>query len=155
MTIRTCLLALALAAAGCAPRLLPGTDIADDKDNRAVYDVVMAFRAAMEKKDVKAVLALVAPDYYDTAGTPDPSDDLDRARLEATLPEDLSRAEAVKLEITFRKIEIEGDDARVEVFFDAYYRVKTPATAVPRRDSDVHRIRLHRSQGAWLIVSGL
>jgi hypothetical protein len=156
MTIRATLLAVAaLAAAGCSPRRIPGTDIKATADTTAVYDVVQSYRQAMEKRDAAAVLALVSPTYFDTAGTPDPADDLDRGRLEASLAQDLSRAEGVKVEFTIRKIDVKGDEAFAELFFDSYYRVQTPSGAIPRRDSDVHRLRLQRIEGAWKIASGL
>jgi hypothetical protein len=156
MTLRTTLLvAAALAAAGCSPRRIPGTEIKETDENRAVYDVVQSYRQALEKRDAAAVLALVAPTYFDTSGTPDPADDLDRSRLEASMAQDLARAEGVKLDFTIRKIEVTGDEAFAELFFDSYYRVQTPTGAVPRRDSDVHRLRLQRLDGAWKIVSGL
>jgi ketosteroid isomerase-like protein len=156
MTPRTALASsLALAALACGPHRIPGTEVRDTKENRAVYDVVQGYRQAMERKDAAAVLALVAPTYHDTAGTLDPSDDLDRARLEQTLPADLARADAVKLDFTVRRIDVKGDEAQVEVFYDQYYRVKTATGEVPRRDSDIHRIRLVRMDGAWKIASGL
>jgi SnoaL-like domain len=156
MTFRTMLLAVAaVTAAGCSPRRIPGTEIKDTRDARAVFDVVQSYRQAMEKRDPAAVLALVAPNYFDTAGTPEPDDDLDRGRLEASLAQDLSRAEGVKLDFTVRKIEVTGDDAIAELFFDSYYRVQTASGAIPRRDSDVYRLRLHRLDGGWKIVSGL
>jgi hypothetical protein len=157
MTLRPALLAFAtLAAVGCSPRRIPGTDIESTADSRAVYDVVLGYRQAMEKRDAAAVLALVAPTYFDTAGTPDPADDLDRARLEAELAKDLARAEVVKVDFTIRKIEVAGDEATAELFYDSYYRVQTPGgVAVPRRDSDVHRMKLQKIEGAWKIVSGL
>ncbi len=156
MTPRTALVApLVLAALACTPHRIPGTEVRDTKENRAVYDVVRAYREALEKKDAAAVLALVAPDYYDNAGTPDPSDDLDRARLEQTLPQDLARAQSLKVDFTVRAIDVKGDRAEVELFYDEYYRVKTPAGDVPRRDSDVHRMRLERIDGVWKIASGL
>jgi ketosteroid isomerase-like protein len=156
MTLRKTLLAVAaLAAAGCSPRRIPGTDIKETRETRAVYDAVQSYRQALEKRDAAAVLALVAPTYFDTAGTPDPSDDLDRARLEASLPQDLARAEGVKLDFTVRKIEVAGDEAFAELFFDSYYRVQTPGGAIPRRDSDVHRVRFQKLDGSWKIVSGL
>jgi ketosteroid isomerase-like protein len=156
MTTRTAILALAaLAAAGCSARHIPGTQIEDTADSRAVYDVVQAYRRGMEKKDVAAVLALVAPDYFDTAGTSDPADDLDRARLEGSLAQDMARAEGVRLELTVRKIEVAGDAAEAELFYDSYYRVQTPGGAIPRRDSDIHRMKLKKVEGAWKIVAGL
>lgn len=147
--------ALATGVAACTPSRIPGTEIESTKDTRAIFGVVQAYRQTMENRDAAAVMALVAPDYYDTAGTPDPSDDLDRARLAAALTDDLARAESVKLDLTVRRIEVKGDDAEAEVFYEAFYRVKTPAGVVPRRDSDVHRMKLKRIGGGWKFVAGL
>ena len=156
MNVRIALLALAAAlAAACSPKNIPGTEIESTQETRAVYEVVKEYRAALEKRDVPGILALVAPSYYDTAGTPDPADDLDRARLEASLNQDLPRADSVKLEFTVRHIDVKGDEAQAEIFFDEYYRVKTNTVAVPRRDSDVQRLRLKKIDGQWKFVSGL
>jgi hypothetical protein len=149
------LLVLALAAAGCAPSLIPGTQVNDTTDNRAVYQVVQTYREAMDRRDAAAVLALVAPDYFDTAGTPAPEDDVNRAILEQRVPQDLAKVDAIKLEISVRKIEVKGDRAEAEVFYDGWYRVKTPSGAVPRRDSDVHRMKLRKVEGRWLFTGGL
>ena len=111
MNVRTALLAVVALAAGCKPSLLPGTEIPSTSDTRAVYDVLQAYRTALEKRDPKAVLALVAPTYYDTAGTPEPGDDLDRAGLEASLAKDLPRTEGEKVDFTIRRIEVSGDEA--------------------------------------------
>ena len=156
MTLRPApLLAAGLALfAACAPRLLPGTDIRDTPENRAVYEVVRSYQQALERRDAPAILALVAPDYFDNAGTPDPSDDIDRARLEKTLPADLAKLEGVRLDVTMRGIQVQGDTATAEVFYETYYRVETPAGPVPRRDSDVHQIHLRKIEGAWKITSG-
>jgi hypothetical protein len=156
MTTRTVLSLLgALSALACSPRNLPGTDIRDTLDTRAIYDVVQAYRKAMEARDPKAVLALVADDYFDNGGTPDPSDDLDRARLEQALTADLARAEALRLDLTIRKMIVEGDRAEAELFYDEYYRVETPTGPVPKRESDVHRMKLKKVAGAWRVTSGL
>jgi ketosteroid isomerase-like protein len=155
MTNRLALALAALVAAGCAPRLIPGTEIRDTKENRAVYDVVDAYVKAMNKRDAAAVLALVAPDYFDDAGTPEPGDDLDRQRLEKTLVQDLSRVETERLAVSLRKIEVDDGTAFAEIFFDNYYRVQTPAGPIPRRDTDVHRISLKKVGGEWKISAGL
>ena len=57
---------------GCSPKRIPGTEIEDTGDNRAVYEVVRAYQKALEGRDAAAILALVSPDYFDAAGTPDP-----------------------------------------------------------------------------------
>jgi ketosteroid isomerase-like protein len=155
MTRPLALLLLALAGVACSPKRLPGTDIRDTQDTRAIYDVVQEYVRAMNARDAAAVLAQVAPDYFDDAGTPEPGDDLDRARLEKAIGEDLARIESTKLSLTLRKIETQGDAGFAEVFYDSYYRVQTPSGPVARRDSDVHRIRLKRVEGAWRISGGL
>jgi hypothetical protein len=156
MTIRSVLVALAvLAAAGCSKPRIPETQIEDTPDTRAVIGVVQSYRQAMEKRDAAAVLALVAPTYFDTGGTNDPADDLDRAALEESLAKELARTEGVKLDFTVRKLEVAGDEAQVEVFYDSYYRVQTAAGLRARRDSDVHRMKLQRVEGAWKFVAGL
>jgi hypothetical protein len=155
MSLRTALLALLALAAGCKPSLLPGTEIPETRDTRAVYEVLAAYRTALQNRDPKAVLALVAPNYFDNAGTPEPADDLDRAGLEASLEKDLPRTEGERLEFTIRKIQVSGDDAFAEIFYDSYYRVKAGSLLVPRRDSDISRLHLRRIDGYWKFVSGL
>jgi hypothetical protein len=155
MNVRATVLAAALAVSACAPRYLPGTEIDDTKDNRAVYELVLRYREALEKRDVNGILALVGPGYYDTAGTTDSGDDLDRARLETALREELPKAENLKVDFTIRRIEVNGDEAQAEIFFDSFYRVKTSTVSVPRRDSDVQRLRLKRIDNQWKFVAGL
>jgi hypothetical protein len=150
------LAASALLSSGCAARRIGETQIRDTPENRAVYEVVRTYEQALENRDAATLLALAAPDYYDTAGTQDPADDLDRARLERTLAEDLARLEGVRLDVVVRGVGVEGDAAWAEIFYDDYYRVQTASgAAVPRRDSDIHRIQLRRVDGAWKITSGL
>jgi hypothetical protein len=155
MTTRLALLALVLVAAACGPRLLPGTSIKETSDTRGVYDALLAYRTAMEKRDASAVLALVAADYFDNAGTIDPADDVNRAVLEQRLPADLDKLESLKLDLTVRKIEVQSDHAEVEVFYEGFYRVKTPSGLVARRDADVHRMKLSKVDGQWKFTSGL
>ncbi len=155
MTNRLPILLLVLAAGACAPKKLPGTDVRETRDTRAIYGVLHDYVDAMNKRDVAAILANVASDYFDDAGTPDPGDDLDRERLEKALAADFARIEGSKLSVQIRKIEVQEDQAFAELFYDSYYRVQTPAGPVPRRDADVHRLRLKKVQGGWRISSGL
>ncbi len=148
-------LALACLALACSPRRLPGTEINETPDTLAIADLIEAYRKAVEARDVPAILAMVAPNYYDTAGTPDPSDDVDRAGLERRLTQDFAALETIRLGITLRRIDVQGDSALAESFFDSWYRVKTPNGVVPRRDSDVHRMKLQRIEKRWLFTSGL
>ncbi|HET6410478.1 MAG TPA: hypothetical protein VFG53_00315 [Anaeromyxobacter sp.] len=140
------LLALALA---CAPRYLPGSDIRDTPDTRAIATVLETYRQAMEKRDPRAVLDLVAPDYFDES-----AEDLDRAGLEKRL-NDLKDLSTLRLQLSVRGIEVQGDQGQAEVYFDQYYRVNTPNGPVARHDADVHRMKFKRIGGAWKITAGL
>ncbi len=155
MTIRRILCLTALAAAACSPRLIPGTDVKDTKDNHAIYDVVAAYVKALNARDADGVLALVAPDYFDDAGTADPADDLDRGLLERSLRQDLGRVDSERLAVTIRKIETQDGTGFAEIFYDNSYRVQTPNGPVARRDADVQRLRFKQEGGKWLIVAGL
>jgi hypothetical protein len=149
------LLLLAALALACAPRLLPGTDIKDSPDSRAIAAQVEAYRQAVERLDPPGIVALTAPVYFDNSGTPSPEDDVDRAGLEKRL-QDLKQLTDVRFQLTLRRIDVQGDTAGAEVFFDEYYRVKTPnGSVVPRHDADVHRLALKKIDGKWLFVSGL
>jgi len=145
------LLCLALA---CAPRFLPHSDIRDTPDARAIAALLETYRQAMEARDAQAVLALVAPRYLDNAGTPDPSDDVDRDGLAAQLGE-LAKVTSLRLELTLRRVDVKGDQATAEVYFDQWYKVTTPNGPVPRHDSDVHRMALRKLAGVWKFESGL
>jgi hypothetical protein len=156
MNLRSVLAAAALASlAACAPRLLPGTSIKDTAETRPVYEVIRAYGDAMQRKDAAAVLALVSPEYFDSAGTPGPEDDMDRAALERTLAADLARVDSFKLDLGVKKIEVRGAEAFAEIFYDGYFRVVTAGGAVPKRESDLHRMQFRKIGGAWKIVSGL
>ncbi|MFT3914827.1 MAG: hypothetical protein QM704_12140 [Anaeromyxobacteraceae bacterium] len=148
-------LALALLAAACGPKRFPGTEIPDNDDTRGVVQALERYRDALQKRDAGAVLALASPDYFDNGGTPDPADDLDRAGLEVQLPRDLKGLEGYRVQFTLRRVDVLKETATAEVFFEQYYRVKTPNGEVPRRDADVHRFGLVRTQRGWLFASGL
>lgn len=144
-----------LALSACSPRLLPGTEIPDSEDNRAVFGVVQAYKAAAERRDALGVLALVSESYFDDAGTPDPADDLDYAHLSKSLPGDLARVGGVRMDLAVTRIEVAGDRAAAYLRWDARYRVITRGGEVAKAQADVSRLQLAREKGAWKIVSGL
>jgi len=149
--------ALAVVAVACRTPNIPGTEVRDTPETRSVITVLEKYRAALQAKDAGAVLALASPAYLDTSGTPEPRDDLDWASLQLQLPRDLAGLENVQVEFTLRRVEVQGNRAVAEVFFEQFYRVQTPGGAVPRRDSDVHRFVLARANedAPWQFVSGL
>jgi hypothetical protein len=147
--------AVLAAAVACAPHRIPGTDIEDTKDTRAIYDVIQTYARGMQRRDAPTVLSVVSRQYFDDAGTPDPVDDIDYDRLEKTLPADLAKIETFRLELTLRKIVVERDQAYADVLYDAWYRIQAPAGVIPKRESDVHRMKFKKEAGSWKIVAGL
>jgi ketosteroid isomerase-like protein len=139
----------------CGTRRIPGTDIKDTKDTRAIFSVIEQYHAAAEKRDAAAVIALVSKQYFDDAGTPDPGDDVDYGQLRKRISEDYAKLTAVRLDMQVRGIDVDDDHAAVYIFYDEHYRIATHAGEVPRQASDVHRMRFVREDGAWKFSSGL
>jgi len=152
-TTRSLLLALPLFA--CATHRIPGTQIPDTSDTRAIVAAIEAYRLAAEQRDAGGVLALVSPQYYDNAGTPDPSDDVDYAQLRARLTDDYRRITALRLDINVKQVDVTGDRAAAYVDYDEYYRIATKAGEVAKQASDTHRMQFAREDHAWHFVSGL
>lgn len=155
MNLRPLAALAAVTLAACTPSLIPGTDVRNTRENREVYGVIRAYAAALQTKDAAKVLALVAPDYFDGAGTPAPDDDLDRAGLERALATDLAKVDSLKLELGVKKIEVSGELAQADLYYDNYFRVVTAGGAVPKRQSDLHRMMFKKVGEDWKITSGL
>ncbi len=153
-TLRLALAAGAALALACAPRNLPGTDIKNTPETRAIANLLEAYRQAVEKRDTQAILAMATSDYFDNSGTMDPADDVDRAGLEKRLDE-LGQVKDLRLVLALRGSEVKRDEARAEVTFDQFYRVQTPNGPVARNDSDIHRMTFKKIDGKWLFTSGL
>lgn len=155
-TLRLTVLAAGAALAlACAPSYLPGTEIKDTAETRAIATLLETYRQAVEKRDVEAILALTTPDYFDNAGTVEPADDVNREML-ATRLEELQKVSDVRLRLAVRGIEVEKrDEARAEVTFDQYYRVQTANGLVARHDNDIHRMTMKKVDGKWLFTGGL
>jgi ketosteroid isomerase-like protein len=155
MRFRSIAALAALLAAACA-RNIPNTEIRDTTDNRAIISAVDAYRKAFDTRNVDGVMMLVSPRYYDDGGTIDASDDVDYKALPVVLQDTFQRIKDVRLEFGITNIEIVGDKAMVDLFYDAKYRVTTPRNEIAKRDTDVQRLVFQKDeQGAWKIITGL
>jgi hypothetical protein len=149
------LIAASTAAAGCAARRIPGTEIPDNSDTRAIVAIIDSYRRAAERRDSGAVLALVSQKYFDDAGTPDPSDDIDYQQLQKRISGDFKSLAALRLDIGVKSITVDGNEAAAYVYYDEHYRITTKAGEVAKKASDTHRMRFARENGVWRFVSGL
>jgi hypothetical protein len=139
----------------CSHNTLPGTEIPDNPQNRAVLDVFSKYRDALEARDATSLLELTAPGYADQG---DPSRGIgptDRASLEKKLQTDFAKVTGIKLEATIKDIQVKGVEARVDYFQVVRYAVSTPSGERWKSESDDARMKFVLVAGQWKIVSGL
>ena len=150
------LVVAAAALCACAPHNIPGTSIRDTHEDRAIMQVVANYETAYEAKDAGGILRLVSPHFYETNGTPDPSDDYDYKGLKAMLETQFKQIESPTLTIDVRKVAVKGEVALVDYYFTARFQL---AHAGPnggfKSSSDVAQIKLEHEATGWKIVSGI
>ncbi len=149
-----CLLALA-ALAACSHATIPGTNVRDDPQNRAVLEVVARYKQAMEARDANALLSLAAPGYFDQGDPSRPAEPRDLEGLRKSVPKDFSDIRALKLTIDIRKVKVEGDRAEVDFFGVLRYALAVPTGEKWFTEADDARMKLAMIDGAWKIVAGL
>ena len=139
------------AAAACGPHRIPGTDLEDTGDTRAIIDVISRYNSALEARDANAILALVDPEFRDNAGTLTPEDDIDIERLRTVLPQRLAKLQDVAVRIEIKTIDVKGDKAQAVYTWVSQFKLN----GKPRTESDIKRMELRRRADGWKIVSGI
>jgi len=149
-------LALFLLLAACAPKRIPGTDIADTSDTRAILNIVERYRSAVEKRDSNGVLQLVSMTFKDDAGTATPEDDLDYQALQKKLPERFAKLEDIHLDLSIRKVSVNEDTGKASVIYYYNMSFKMPGlSSKTRSESEIKQMWLKREKGEWKITSGV
>jgi ketosteroid isomerase-like protein len=154
MTLRAFLIIPLLLAAACAPRRIPGSDIADTDDNRAILAVMERYRSALEAKDAKAIKALVAETFREDAGTESPDDDLTYHNLDEHLANLFARLDNPKVEMSVRRVDVQGEVATAIYYWNASWRLPS-LTSRPQSDAELEQMVFHKIKGEWKIVSGI
>jgi hypothetical protein len=156
----TLLLVGVLALVGCA-RKIPGTEIDDTSDSRAILDVMTAYRAAVEQRNAQAIINLADPAFRDDGGSSNPDDDLDYSTLYTSLASRFQRIEDVRLDMNVRRMEFDPDTnaARVTYTYTLSFKMPTLSTR-NQTDTDIKQMVLKRGpdgdgKARWRIVSGI
>ena len=150
--MRRALLSLIIvAAAGCGPHRIPGTDLEDTGDTRAIIDVISKYNSALEARDANAILALVDPEFRDNAGTLTPEDDIDIQRLHTVLPQRLAKLQDVAVRIEIKTIDVKGDQAQAVYTWVSQFKLN----GKPMTESDIKKMDLRRGPDGWKILSGI
>ncbi len=144
-------------ASGCGARKLPGSDIDDTTDTRAVIDLVNGYRHAVEGRDSPALIAMIDETFRDDGGSTNPDDDLDFKSLGTALPARFARLSDVKLELTVRRIEFDDDVTRARVTYSYQLSFRLPEfTARTQSETDIKQMTLKRvGDKQWKITSGI
>ncbi len=141
---------------GCATiRTIPGTLVVDTKQNREILDLCERYRHALEDRDAGGLLTLAHPQYYEDSGTPKADDDYGYDGLKDVLSRRLSSVRSVRYNIEYRKIDVSGSRARVDIRYDASFQLATEMGDRWERKQNDKRIELENDGRRWLIISGM
>ncbi|HUS65053.1 MAG TPA: hypothetical protein VMZ28_10945, partial [Kofleriaceae bacterium] len=113
------------------------------------------YRRALEEKDAPTLLALAHPTYYEDSGTPKGDDDYGYDGLRDVLSKRLSALKTLRYNIEYRKVEIDGTHARVDIRYDASFQLATEMGDRWERKQNDKRLELENDGKRWLIVAGM
>lgn len=151
---RAWVLGALVCAAGCAHHRIPGTDIEENSETKAIVAVMQAYRSALEHKDAAGIVKLLAPNFEDRGGTATPEDDLDASNVQRLLTERFSKVENLSLDMELRKIDVQDGAATATYFYTEHYQIPT-LTSRAQTESDLKQMSLVKVKGEWKIASGI
>lgn len=120
-------------AASCGAQRIPNTTVPDTRENREVLEIAERYRRAVEARDVRTLLALASPNYYEDAGTPQGDDDYGYEGLRRLLSVWSEEVLSVRYEIRYRNVVFEdnGHRAAIEYTYTGSYTLRRPPLEVP------------------------
>jgi hypothetical protein len=149
-----------LLGSGCTPKKIPGTDINDTDDTRAILDVIEAYRHAYEKKDSATIVALLDESFRDDGGSANTEDDLEYRNAGKILASLFARVEDVRLDVSVRKIEFDQDNMKARAVYTWQSNFRLPSlTSRPQSEGEIKQMTFKRpdrkKKSAWRITSGI
>jgi hypothetical protein len=155
MNVRPLFVLALLVLSACGPRYIPGTQLNDTEDTRAILKLMERYRAAVEARDARAIQELVSKTFRDNAGTEDPTDDLTADNLAQALPALFGRMDAPRVELEVRRIDVKPNGWATAIY---YWNASWRAPGLlekSQRDAELEQMVLQREDGTWRIVSGI
>ncbi len=149
--------AFAFLATGCATHKIPGTEIDDTEDTRAILSIIDAYRKAVEAKNAQTIIDLADESFKDDGGSSSPDDDHDYKSLYTKLPSEFQKVDDLRLDINVRKIEInkELDIATATYTYTVSFRMPQ-YTSSAKSEADIKQMRFRRLKDhTWKITSGI
>lgn len=146
---------LGLTASACAHSKIPGTEIDDSPENREIVQLVEEYKAAVERMDTDAIMALVSPEFFETNGNIDVGDDYDYKGLEANLKANFVQTKRIQLVLRLDDIQIESNTAFAELYYQIRAHHEYPTGLKWETGNDRTRLKFVRADDRWLIIAGL
>jgi len=139
--------------------MLPLSSVPSTKANREVMQFMEQYKNAIEQHSVTAVMNLVAPDFYESAGTSNSKDDYGYSKLEEKLQKAFERIKNITLRYHVQKIEYNNNLVLVYYYFNEHVLAEFPVGEEWMAGSDVNRLVLRVKSpsqgGGYEILSGL
>jgi hypothetical protein len=148
-------LALSLLSACALVNVIPGTKVPDSRTNREILDVCEKYRHALEDRDPATLLTLAHPNYYEDSGTPLGGDDYGYDGLKEVLAKRIAALKTVRYNIEYRRVNVEGHHAQVDIRYDASFQLATEMGDRWERKQNDKRIELENDGRRWLIIAGM
>lgn len=125
------LLALAPGLGACVTGNIPNTDVADSSENREVIGIAERYRRAVEQRDVRTLLSLAAPNYFEDGGTPQGDDDYGYDGLRRLLAVWTEEVREVRYEMRYRRVTFErdGNRAQLDYTYTGSFTLRRPPMA--------------------------
>lgn len=159
MSVRGLLLLVAVSATavGCTPKKIPGTELDDTDDTRAILDVMEKYRVALEKRDAQSIISLADESFKDDGGSANPDDDYNYHDLYTKLPETLKRLGDIRLELNVRRIELSEDTSSARATFTYTQSYMMPGLQSKKQtDTEIKQMIFKKvDKNVWKIVSGV
>jgi hypothetical protein len=122
------LLMTAFFMSGCQPRKLPNTNVSPTRENKKIIKFLEQYKAALEKRNVEAVMEMVAKDYNDNMGSEDPKLQVDYLGLKEKLEKTMPRIQDLRLGIFVQHItKLDKDKYEIVFYFNRHALVDVPS----------------------------
>jgi hypothetical protein len=146
-----------LAALGCGPKYIEGTEIEATEENREIFQTVELYRSAVERRDVEALKGLVSRKYFENGSTTDDSrDDYGAEGVEQRLlPKLRDNVRKVEYRVLLKRIAVDGDRAVAEYEYFWKFMFSEGGRDYWQQKNDFNRLEFAREDGVWRIVAGL
>ncbi|MFT7581068.1 MAG: methionine-rich copper-binding protein CopC [Myxococcota bacterium] len=142
---------------GCGTTYIGNTEIADNEENREIYEQVMLYQRAVMARDSDQILSMVSRTYYENSTTTDTSmDDYGYDRLRVHLSSELQdNVLDVNFRVLMRRINTDGQRATADYEYYYTFKYTEGGTTAWKERNDFNRLEFVREDGMWKITGGL